>query len=177
MVESTNYNSERTDDYPWYGLRTKPNHERIAATVLGSKRFDAYLPECKVERRWSDRTVRSLRPLFPGYVFCRFDEQWPLPVLTTPGVLSILGCGTKPVPIDEQEIEAVRILSKSGLAAQHSPFLREGQRVRMASGPLKGVEGILLKKKDDLRVVLSVTILQRSVSVTIERDWIAPTSK
>lgn len=163
----------QTDEkLPWYGVRTRSNHEKIAATVLGSKGYEQYLPVCRVKRRWSDRIVVTEQPLFPGYVFCRFDRTKRLPVMTTPGVVSIVGCGNEPAPIEEHEVEAIQVLLRSGLATEPCPFLREGQRVRIKSGPLRELEGILTKKKSDFRFVLSVSILQRSVSVEIDRDWI-----
>jgi transcription antitermination factor NusG len=118
--------------------------------------------------------VVSDTPLFRGYVFCRFDPLHRLPVLTTVGVISIVGCGSEPAPIDETEIEAIQTILRSGLATEPCPFLKEGQTVRVVHGALTGVEGILTKKKSDFRLVISVTMLQRSISVEIDREWIKP---
>jgi transcription antitermination factor NusG len=130
------------------------------------------LPTYKTKRRWSDRVVESDRPLFPGYVFCRFDHKARLPILTTPGVVAVIGFGNDPAPIEETEIEAVRTVLRSGLATEPCPFLREGQRVRVKRGALEGVEGILMKKKNEFRMVVSVGMLQRSIAVEIDREWI-----
>jgi transcription antitermination factor NusG len=111
-------------------------------------------------------------PLFQGYVFCRFDPLNRLPILTTTGVISIVGCGTEPASIDDQEIDAIEAILRSGLATEPCPFLREGQKVRVRRGSLAGVEGILTKKKSDFRLVISVTMLQRSIAVEIDREWI-----
>jgi transcription antitermination factor NusG len=111
-------------------------------------------------------------PLFQGYVFCRFDPLNRLPILTTTGVISIVGCGNEPASIDEQEIEAITAILRSGLVTEPCPFLREGQKVRVRRGALAGVEGILTKKKSDFRLVISVTMLQRSIAVEIDREWI-----
>lgn len=162
-----------TGALPWYGIRTKSNCENVAATVLEAKGYESYLPSYRVRRRWSDRTVETTLPLFPGYVFCRFDARHRLPIVTTPGVASIVGFGNEPAPIAEAEIHAVQLILQSGLAAEPSPFLREGQRVRIKRGALTGVEGILLKKKSEWRMVVSVTMLQRSISVEVDREWVA----
>lgn len=158
--------------FPWYGIRTKSNHEKTAAVALGSKGFEQYLPVYRCKRRWSDRVVETEQPLFPGYVFCRFDARKRLPIMTTPGVVSVVGFGADPAPIDDAEIEAVQTILRSGLATEPCPFLREGQRIRVKRGSLEGLEGILLKKKNEWRMVVSINMLQRSVAVEIDREWI-----
>lgn len=158
---------------PWFGVRTRSNQERLVATALGAKGFQEYLPVYSCRRRRSNRIVTIERPLFPGYVFCRFDARQRVPIMATPGVVSIIGFGVDPAPIDDREIEAVRAILRSGLATEACPFLREGQRVRIRYGSLQGLEGILVKKKSDWRLVVSVMLLQRSVSVEIDGDWIS----
>src|SRR4051812_42525791 len=101
--------------FPWYGIRTKSNQERLAASVLEAKGFEQYLPSYQVKRRWSDRTVETTVPLFPGYVFCRFDPSQKLPVVSTPGVVSVVGFGNVPAPIDDSEIEAIQAVLLSGM--------------------------------------------------------------
>jgi transcriptional antiterminator NusG len=161
------------EQFPWYGIRTRSNHERVAATVLTGKGYEPYLPVYRVRRRRGDAVVESEHPLFPGYVFCRFDVKTRLPILTTTGVISVLGFGKEPVAIPDEEIEAVRAVLRSGLPAEPCAYLREGQRVRVTHGSLDGVEGILVKKKNQLRMVISVTMLQRSISVEIDGDRLA----
>jgi transcription antitermination factor NusG len=113
------------------------------------------------------------RPLFPGYVFCRLNPSERLvPVLTSPGVVSLIGSGKQPAPIPEVEIDAVRRLLASGAGVEAYPLVREGQRIRVTRGSLKGLEGILLKKRNEWRLVISVTLLQRSLSVEIDRECI-----
>lgn len=157
---------------PWFALRTRSNFEKVTAVALENKGLMPYLPTYRNKRRWSDRVVIADTPLFQGYVFCRFDPLNRLPVLTTVGVISIVGCGNEPAPIDDQEIDAIDAILRSGLATEPCPFLREGQKVRVKFGALAGVEGILTKKKSDFRLVISVTMLQRSISVEIDREWI-----
>jgi transcription antitermination factor NusG len=157
------------EQYPWYGIRTRSNQENVAAIVLKGKGYDPYLPLYRVPRR-SEVRGESERPLFPGYIFCRFDVKKRLPILMTSGVVSVLGVGREPEPIPDAEIEAIKTVLRSGLLAEPCPYLREGQRVRINHGSLHGVEGILVKKKSQFRVVVSVTMLQRSISVEIDGD-------
>jgi transcription antitermination factor NusG len=174
FVDRNTYISSRAIAHrlPWYGIRTRSNHERVAAIVLQSKGYEQYLPLYRSRQRWSDRVVESDRPLFPGYVFCRFDARKRLPIVSTPGVVSVVGFGNEPAPISDTEIDAVRAVLHSGLAAEPCPFLHEGQRIRVKRGFLEGLEGILVKKKSDWRIVVSVAMLQRSVAVEIDREWI-----
>ena len=143
------------------------------AAILDSKGYEQYLPLYRRRRRWSDRVVTAEVPLFPGYVFCRFDSQHRLPVISTLGVVSIIGFGSDPEPIPDDEIKAIERVLQSGAGAEPHPFLRVGQRVRVSQGALKDVEGILVRKKSDLRLVVSVSILQRSVSVEIDSSCIS----
>lgn len=170
----TDTESSMSSSLPWYGLRTKSKHEHVAARALEGQGYQAYLPVHRRRRQWSDRVVQSEQPLFPGYVFCRFDPQQRLPIITTLGIVSIVGFGNGPVPIADSEIEAVQTLLSSGAAAQTCPFISEGQRVRIARGALEGLQGILLQNKNEWRVVISVTMLQRSVAVEVDREWTSP---
>lgn len=165
-----------TQEYPWYAIRTKSRFETLTLSALTGKGYESYLPAYKVRKQWSDRVVEMDAPLFPGYLFSRFDVARRLPVLTTPGVMSIVSFGREPEPIDDDEIEAVRTVLRSGVFAEPCPFLREGQRVRVVRGALTGLEGILVKKKTELRMVISVTMLQRSVSVEVDSNWITGAS-
>jgi len=158
--------------FPWFAIRTRAKHEKVAATILANKGFEQYLPVYRRRRRWSDRIVESDQPLFPGYFFCRFDPKKRLPILTTPNVVSIVGFSNEPAPVPDSEIEAVQAVLRSGLATEPCPFLREGQAIRVQRGALEGLEGILVKKKSEWRMVVSVTMLHRSLSVEIDREWI-----
>jgi transcription antitermination factor NusG len=114
------------------------------------------------------------RPLFPGYVFCRFDQGDRLPILVTPGVVGVVGLGKTPVPIPEAEMKAVEGIVRSGLPATPWPFLRVGQRLVMERGPLAGIEGILQEIKSRYRFIVSVNLLQRSVAAEVEAEWVRP---
>lgn len=160
--------------YPWFALRVRSNYERVAATHLRDRGFDEFLPGFKTERQWSDRKKQVEQFLFPGYVFCRFNPDDRLPVLTIPGAVNVVGFGKGPTPIPDNEIEAVRKMVGSGLLVGPHPFLTVGQHVLIERGPLLGVEGILQEIKKSFRLVVSVHLLQRSVSVEIDRNWIRP---
>ena len=157
----------------WYGLRTKSRFEKAAAASLAYKGYENYLPTYRSRRRWSDRVTEVESPLFPGYVFCRFDLSKRLPILTIPGIVSVVGIGREPAVIPDDEITAIETVLQSGLKAEPWPYLAEGQRVRIEKGSLSGIEGIVVKsKKAAWRMVVSVTLLQRSISVEIDREWI-----
>ncbi len=161
----------------WYGLRTKSKHESVTARALEGQGYQSYLPTHRRRRQWSDRVVESEQPLFPGYVFCRFDAKQRLPIITTPGVVSVVGFGNGPTAIADSEIEAVRTLVRSGAAVQACDFLPEGHRVRINQGALEGLQGILLRNKNEWRVVISVTMLQRSIAIEIDREWTSPANE
>ena len=161
--------------FPWYVLAVRSNFERSASQSLADKGYETFLPQYRVRRKWSDRSKEIELPLFSGYTFCRFDSRQRLPILQAPGVISILGfTGTGPIPVDEAEIAAVRTLLDSNLPVGPWPFLRAGSFVTVERGPLTGVEGIVVEVKTKFRLVVSVSLLQRSVSVEIDRDWVVP---
>ena len=160
--------------YPWFALQVRSRYENLVATQLTGKGYEWFLPSYKCRHRWSDRFKEIERPLFPGYIFCRLDPLNRLPILTIPGVALIVGIGKTPVPIDETEIAAIQVVVKSEIPSQRWPFLKIGQRVRIEYGPLGGLEGILLDFKGQHHLVLSVTLLQRSVAVQVEGAWVTP---
>src|SRR6267143_5298496 len=163
-------------NYPWYALRVRSRFENTVATHLQGRGYESLLPLYKCRRHWSDRFKEIELPLFPGYVFCQFNPLNRLPILSIPGVVHVVGAGRTPVPIDETEIAAIQAAVKSGLPRQPWPFLEIGHRVRIACGPLSGVHGILLGFRGHQRLVLSVTLLQRSVAVQIDEAWVQPIS-
>jgi transcription antitermination factor NusG len=161
-------------DGSWFALQIKARHERATALMLRHKGYEEFLPLCKVKRRWSDRIKEIQVPLFPGYLFCQFNPHVGAPIITTPGVIRIVGVGKTPVAVSDEEISAVQRLVKSGLNTQPWPYLRVGQTVRIESGPLEDLEGIVLVIKNHHRLIVSVSLLQRSVAVEIDRDWVNP---
>ena len=168
-VEKLNENRDR-----WFALRVKSNCEKIVAALANTRGFEEFVPTYQSRRRWSDRTKVVDFPLFPGYVFCRLDPQRRLPLLTIPGVLHFVGIGKTPVPIEDAEIEAIRHAVRSGLSTEPWPFLETGNRVVLTEGPLAGLEGILAGTAKPDRLIVSVTLLKRSVAVAIDRHWAEP---
>jgi transcription antitermination factor NusG len=163
-------------ELPWYAIRIRSRWEKIVAGALRSKGYDEFLPLYRKRTRWSDRVQEVDLPLFPGYVFCRSDLSGRPPLVTTPGVIGILGFGGSPAIISPLEIERVKAVIRSGASAGPWPYLCEGQRVRILGGALTGVEGILIRAKGDWRVVLSVAALGRSIAVEVDRDLAMPIS-
>ena len=162
----------------WYALRIRSNQEKMVSSILRNKEIEEFLPLYSSIRRWSDRVKKIDLPLFPGYLFCRLNlRETYLPVLTTPGVVSIAGAGNQPVPVSDEEIESVRTVIRSGLAAMPWPGLTVGSRVLIEHGPLTGLEGIAINVEDQCRLVVSVQLLQRSLAVQIERGWARPIAK
>jgi transcription antitermination factor NusG len=158
----------------WYALRVKSRCEKVVAMMAENRGFEQFLPLYRCRRRWSDRRQEVDFPLFPGYVFCRLDPHRRLPLLTIPGVVHMVGIGKLPAPIDDAEITAIQAAVQSGLTAEPWPFLEAGERVRLEDGPLTGLEGILVRADKQQRLVVSVTLLRRSVAVSVERDWARP---
>jgi transcription antitermination factor NusG len=166
------------DRLPCYALRVRPRHEKSVAEALRLKGYEEFLPLCEQRRRWdhtNSRTIRTVRlPLFPSYVFCRFDPQRLLPIVQTPGVRSVVSFTRRPAPLDEEEVAALRRIVDSGLPAAPHPDLRVGSYVRIRGGPLSGLEGFLEVDKGRHRLVVGVSLLQRAVSVEVESSWVAP---
>jgi len=162
-------------NHPWFAVQVRPRFEKVVAHVLENKGFEHLLPLYSVSRQRSDRTVGLQLPLFPGYLFCRLDLNTRLlPLFTTPGVVRILGTGSTPCPVAENEISAIRTILKEGRGAQPAPMPRAGERVYIEAGPLCGVEGVMIGTKKDSRLIVSVTLLQRAVSVEIDADCARP---
>jgi transcription antitermination factor NusG len=159
---------------PWYAIRVKSNREFGVAIGLRVRGYEQFLPTYRSQRIWSDRKKTIDFPLFPGYVFCRFDVGKRQPVVTTPGVVSILGVGRMPMPVPDEEVEAVQKVVRGGLMASPWPFLRIGDRVLIERGPLAGIEGSLIEVKKSVRLVLSIELLQRSIAAEIDKSWVRP---
>jgi transcription antitermination factor NusG len=155
-------------DFTWYALRTRHQHEKVAAESLSNKRFEVFLPLYQAVRQWKDRTKRLSLPLFPCYLFLHGGlDRW-RDVVTTPGVQGVVNLGGRASAIPDAEIEAVRRLVDGSLQVEPHPFLKCGDWVRVMWGPLAGIEGILVRKKNQFRLVLSVDMLGKSVSVEVD---------
>jgi len=173
-LETTSNLSGGVSILRWFALQVRSRSENIVATFLRGYGYEWFLPSYKCRRQWSDRVKQMEVPLFPGYLFCRFNPQDRLPILKTPGMIGIVGIANTPIAVDDGEIAALRALVNSQLPRQPWPYLQVGQRVRIEHGALCGLEGILLNFKGDHRLVLSVTLLRRSVAAEIDSAWVTP---
>ena len=154
----------------WYAAHIRSRHEKRVAEQLAGKNVSFFLPLYSAERRWSDRVAKVEMPLFPGYLFVQIPLRERLKVLEVPGVVRLVSSGGEPVPLDESEINILRRGLASKLKAEPHPYLKIGNRVSIRTGALAGLEGILLRKKDSYRVVISVDLIMRSIAVEISAD-------
>lgn len=160
---------------PWYALTVKHQHEVAVRSALAYQGFEALAPTYRARRRWSDRMKEIDLPLFAGYVFCRFAFSERMQVMAVPGVGKVVEFGGQPAEISEAEIGAIRIAMASKLPVRPWPHLKQGDRVRVERGPLRGVEGILLREERDcLQLVIGIEMLQRSLAVEVEADMVTP---
>lgn len=161
-------------DLPWYAVTVRAGQERFAARALSNRGYQELTPQHRERRRWSDRVKEVEKALFPGYLFCRFDVNQRLPILTAPGVSGIVSFGGVPQAMDDGEVTRVKALVAEGKNPQPWPYIQTGQRVLIGSGPLAGIEGILIQVKNEFRLIASVTLLQRSMAVEIDADSVIP---
>ena len=152
----------------WYAIYTRHQHEKTVAQILTSKGFEIFLPLYVSPHRWSDRTKVVSLPLFPCYVFLNGGLDRRLDLVTTPGMHSLVSCAGQPAAIPTDEMDALRRAVESGASVEPHPFLKCGDWVRVKSGPLAGVEGILVRKKNLCRLILSVEMLGKAASVEID---------
>jgi len=156
----------------WFAVTVRPQHEKAVAAQLTAKGLEGYVPVYRARRHWSDRLQTVELPLFSRYVFARFQPDERVSVVTIPSVTSIVSICGKPCAIDEGEIEAIRRMLASGMPVAPWPFLKIGQRVRISGGSMDNLEGILVREKTCYRVVVNVQLLNRAVSVEIDRNQV-----
>ncbi len=160
------------DSCAWYVLYTRHQHEKTVAQILTSKGFEILLPLYSTARRWKDRTKLLSLPLFPCYVFLRGDLKRQLDIMTTPGVHTILSTAGQPTAVPPAEIEAIRCVVEGGAPVEPHPFLKCGDWVRVKCGPLMGIQGILVRKKNLYRLVISVEMLGRAAAVEMDASLV-----
>jgi transcription antitermination factor NusG len=160
--------------FPWFALRVRTAAEPLACKQIEGLGLAPFLPSYTTRKRWSDRMKTVQTPLFPGYVFCRFDPNDRLPVLKCSAVVDVVRSGRTPLPVETREIESIRRAVQSLQTVGPYPYLANGQTVELDRGPLKGLSGIVIENGSQL--VLSISLLQRSMVVKIEESWIAPGS-
>lgn len=158
----------------WYALEVRSRYEKSVHSHLAREGYEAFLPLSREWHRWADRTKLVELPLFPGYLFCRFEPLRTHPVFKSPGVMGVVRIGNAPATVDSAEIEALQRAQMARLPFAAWPELLKGQRVIMSNGPLTGLHGTVVEIRRTLRLVLSVTLLQRCVLVEIDRDWATP---
>lgn len=158
----------------WFAVYTSSRHEKWVTTNLMQRQIESFLPLYEKVHHWSKRTpVRLKLPLFPNYVFVHIPPQGRSSVLAVPGVVAIVGRGNVPSPLPDDEIESLRTSLQQGKFEPH-PYLVAGERVRVRGGALEGIEGIVVRRKNEVRVVLTLELIQRSVAVEVDTDYIEP---
>ncbi len=156
------------NEVPWYAIYTKHQHEKSAAKSLTNRGLETFVPLYRQVHRWKDRNKILLSPLFPCYVFVRTDLGRKTDILRTPGVCWLVGSGGYASQIPPQDVEALRTAANGSTRVEPYPFLQTGDRVRVHSGLLAGVEGILIRLRNQYRLVLSVQLLKQSAAVEVD---------
>jgi transcription antitermination factor NusG len=158
----------------WYVAYTNANHEKRVTQQLEKRSVEHFLPLYESARRWKDRRVRLQMPLFPGYVFVKLALRDRLQLLQIPGVVQLVSFNGHPARLSEEDIQAIRNCLDRGQRIEPHPYLRAGRRVRVKSGPLQGLEGIILRRKNKTRLVLSFELIMRSVAVEMGETDLIP---
>lgn len=158
----------------WYAAHTRSRHEKKIAEQLAGKGIEFFLPLYETQSRWKDRLARVELPLFPGYLFVQLALRDKLKVLEVPGVVRLISFGGHPAPLDDSEINILRQGLTKTLKAEPHPYLKAGNRVRVKTGALAGLEGVLLRKKDSLRLIISVDLIMRSIAVEVAMADVEP---
>jgi transcription antitermination factor NusG len=154
----------------WYAAYTRSRHEKFVADQLQRKQIETFLPLYETLRRWKNGDHRVQLPLFPGYAFVRIALRDRMEVLKVPGVVRLIGFNGTPTALEDEEVESLRRALAAGVRGAPHSYLTVGRRVRITAGPLTGLEGILLRRKGNCRVVLSIDLIQRSMLVDVEAD-------
>jgi transcription antitermination factor NusG len=165
---------ERLEQPYWYALHTRSRHEKVVRDQLSAKGITNLLPLWHKRSVWKDRVKMIDVPLFSGYIFGHFALKNKLEVLQTVGVVRIVGLNGQTVPVPEEQIQAVQTMVEKRLHYDPHPFLKEGMRVRVKHGVLRGAEGVLIAKRQHYRLVISVDLIQKSVAVDIDSADVEP---
>ena len=168
---------QRRNERQWYALQLRTRFEKVVGMHLRGKGYEEFLPTYTSRRHWSDRVREIELPLFSGYIFCKFDVMDRLPLLVIPGVMSVVSFGGTPMAVPEREIAAIEHVVNSGMKYGPWPRMSVGQPVQVKYGPLRGVEGVVVEVKKNYQLIISISMLQRSVAVEIDRDCVVPVSE
>lgn len=158
--------------HPWVALQTKPKNEKKVDYLLRQKGYQCLAPTYRLKRKWSDRAVEVELPLFPGYVFCHLSSSVLAKAVSTQGVIRVVSFGGKPAEVAPAEIKALRLLAGSNLLREPWKYLPHGTSVLVETGPLASVEGVINVDGRTRQLVISVTLLQRSVAVELDEDTV-----
>lgn len=158
----------------WYAAYTCANHERRVAEQFAGRNVEHFLPQYESVRCWKDRKVRLQLPLFPGYLFVHTAGQDRLRILQVPGVVRLVGFNGNPTPMPDEDISRIREFLGQGWRAEPHPYLQVGRRARVVRGPLARMEGIIVRRKNRSRLVLSFQLIQRSMAIEIDEGDLAP---
>lgn len=159
---------------PWYALYARSRHEKVVDERLREKGIESFLPLYDIQSRWKDRRKWVQKPVFPGYLFARpsLESFWLLSVM--PGVVHVVGDGRGPVPVPDDQMDAVRRLIESSVRVVPLPYLQAGRRVYVRVGPLQGIEGIIVRRNGRHRLVVSIDLLGRSMAAEVDIDCVEP---
>ena len=160
----------------WYAAYTWSHHEKSVARQLDERRIESFVPLYRSVRRWKDRRKELQLALFPSYVFVRIDMKQRVSVLQVPGVVSFVSFGGLPAPLPDCAMENLRNGLNQQACAQPHPYMAAGRRVQIVNGPFCGIEGILVRRKEKLRVILSIALIKRAVAIEVDESDIAPIS-
>jgi transcription antitermination factor NusG len=152
----------------WFAFRVRPRHEKAVALQLREKEQEYFLPVVRETRKWGNRLTLVDLPLFPGYIFGRSQRWALLPILKTPGVTDVLRAGSHPAPVEEHEIQALKTAIRANVHIEPYPYIEAGEKVHINDGPLAGLGGVVVDVRNARRLVLSLTLLHRSVLVELD---------
>ena len=158
----------------WYALQVRTRWEDSTSNLLSGKGYRTFLPTIRGKERRTGRGREIAEPLFSGYVFCQFNAINRLPILVTPGVIAVVGRGRVPIPVEDSEVAALQKMVSSGFQPEPWPYLEVGQTIRIEDGALAGLQGILVSFKGSSRIVVSISLLKRSVALEIDRSSVSP---
>lgn len=158
----------------WYAVYTCANHEKRVANQFAGRGVENFLPQYESIRRWKDRKVRLQQPLFPGYLFVHMATEERLRALQVPGVVRLVGFNGSPTPMPDEDISRIHDFLEQGWRAEPHPYLQMGRRARVVRGPLVGMEGIVVRRKNRSRLVLSFDLIQRSMAIEMDDADLAP---
>jgi len=166
--------TEQGPELNWYALYTCPRHEKCVAQQIEQRSISCFLPLYRSVRRWKDRRKELELALFPGYVFVRIALADRLRVLQLPSAVRLVSFNGQPAALPEAEIDGLRQRLSRGVCVEPHPYLRVGRRVRVCGGPMQGLEGIIVRRKDRCRVVFSLDLIMRSVAVEVDESDVEP---